>query len=137
MLAFMQTPKIEPTTRTKILGFHEIETLPVKVGDTVVIQKGAWVFCSDSELEVRRTEVDETVTIIEILPGKSVPAHTLDTTWRQRVQDQGFDFTEFDLLKSMNNLRYRRIMAPVTNPIVRWQGDDGLECEADINDVLR
>lgn len=92
-------------------GYHELDTLPIKKGQTVTIRKGVMVQSTK--------------------PGRTKPAGRTYTVIVDHVLEGASD-TRYE---QAGDLKITEIRIPKHNPQVRWVGTGGYWHSADINDI--
>ena len=125
-------------------GYHPIRELHFKKGDHVLIPRGTHVRTSRSFKANRvaartyRVRVDHVLCGTEVQVGHVYPGNVFhEACWHWDVStiEQTYGTTEIPSLWPAMKVRDKYVYLPISNPVVRWVGQGGYWCEADINDV--
>jgi hypothetical protein len=97
------------TTMSKFIGYHDISTLPVKVGDYVLIRRGTQIHSTNPRKRDREAQVSYVVKVASLGSGATI------------------NHKDFPYVCPVDESTITYI-----NPSVCWVGAHGYWCEADI-----
>lgn len=128
-----------------LFGYHRSEVLPFKKGDSVRIPRGAMVKTMHPSKPNRPARRSYKIKVNHVLPGMDVKVGHVypDGTFHEAVWHGDLRAIEkaygtddvLSLWPLMKTNKYGDVSIPIQNPSVRWPGEGGYWCEADMNEV--